>query len=538
MGEEELPDGTLSTRYRFAHVLYQNSLYNDLVSKRRILLHRQTGDLMIQHCGDQAPRFATQLAMHFERGRDFGRTVEFLIQAGDNARNITTNEKAAEHYSRALGFVPRIPLEQQAPRLLTIYQKRGAAYVATSQFDRAVEDLTNLLNQARSINDPITEHSALNALAEAFFYAHRLEEMEERAGEALSLAKKLGDERLCIESMVFIAMRQHIVGETAEAKQNLDEIIRVARTLNDRRALLDGLTWRGTLYFFQSDYERARVVLLEAVDLASDLRHGPLLLQTRFFIGLTLGNMGRVSEALATLREVISMAQRNGDQYWQARVPNCIAWIHRELEDFEQALRFDLEGLEVARASKVSEAETNSHINLGYDRTHAVEPDKALKSFGQAEAILESDVWCRWRFTLRLNAGLSAHHLSRGELDKATEHARLLLESATHYEARKYVAVAHKLLAEAAYARDDLAEAEKQLNTALQRLAGHPVPIVTWRIYSMLGRLRLQLGDGSAAEAFERASAIVRTIASNIEDETLRAAFLAAPAVQEVFVAI
>ena len=42
MGEEELPDGTLSTRYRFAHVLYQNSLYNDLVSKRRILLHAAT----------------------------------------------------------------------------------------------------------------------------------------------------------------------------------------------------------------------------------------------------------------------------------------------------------------------------------------------------------------------------------------------------------------------------------------------------------------------------------------------------------------
>ena len=101
MGEDELPDGTLTTRYRFTHVLYQNALYNDLVNKRRVLLHRQTGDLMIRFYGDQAPRFATQLAMHFERGRDFGRTVEFLIHAGDNARQINANEKAAEHYSRA-----------------------------------------------------------------------------------------------------------------------------------------------------------------------------------------------------------------------------------------------------------------------------------------------------------------------------------------------------------------------------------------------------------------------------------------------------
>jgi hypothetical protein len=81
-----------------------------------------------------------------------------------------------------------------------------------------------------------------------------------------------------------------------------------------------------------------------------------------------------------------------------------------------------------------------------------------------------------------------------------------------------------------------LPEAEKQLDTALNRLAGHPVPIVTWKIYSMLGRLRLRLGDGSAAEAFEKASTIVQMIAANIEEEKLRAAFLAAPAVREVFV--
>src|SRR5262249_6559732 len=40
LGEEEWPDGTLATRYHFAHALYQNVLYSDLVNKRRILLHR------------------------------------------------------------------------------------------------------------------------------------------------------------------------------------------------------------------------------------------------------------------------------------------------------------------------------------------------------------------------------------------------------------------------------------------------------------------------------------------------------------------
>ena len=536
IGEDELPDGTLATRYRFTHVLYQNALYQDLVNKRRVLLHRQTGELMIRFYRDHAPRIATQLAMHFERGRDFGRTVEFLIHAGDHGRQINANEKAAEHYSRALGFVASLPSQQQASRLLTIYQKRGGAYLAAGQFDEAIEDFTNLLDQARAIGDRTREHGALNALAEVFFYSHRLDELDECAREALRIAQNLGDESLRVETMVFIAMKQDIVGELGEAKENLEEIIRVARALDNRRALLGALAWRGQLYFFQSEYECAREVLLEALHLASDLRHAPLLLQARFFLGLSLGNLGRVSEALAMLTEASEMARRNGDQYWLAKIPNCIAWIHRELADFDQALKCDLEGLEVARASSVSEAESNSLISLGYDRTHAAEPEKALKSFGEAETILESDLWCRWRFTLRLYAGLSTHHLSRGELDKAAGYARLLLESATRYEARKYIAVAHQLLAEAAIAQDNPAEAEMQLNTALNRLAGYPAPLVAWKIYSMVGRLRLHLSDESAAEAFEKASTIVQMIAANIEEEKLRASFLGAPAVREVFV--
>jgi DNA-binding winged helix-turn-helix (wHTH) protein/predicted ATPase len=535
IGEDELPDGTVATRYRFRHVLYQNALYSDLVTTRRAQLHRHTGDLIMRFYRDRAPRIATQLAMHFERGRDFGRTVEFLIHTGDNARQINANEEAVGHYTRAAGFVSRLPFEQQVHWLHTIYQKRGTTYLATSQFLQAIDDFTNLLDLARAIKDRTWEHSALNSLAEVYFYSHRLDELDECAGDALRIAQDLGDERMRIETMVFIAMRQDIVGDLAEAKRNLEEIIRIARALGDRRALLDGLAWRGQLHFFQTEYECAQKVLTEAIELASDLRHAPLLLQAQFFLGLSFGNLGKVSDALETLREATAMARRNGDQYWQAKIPNCIAWIYRELGDFDQALKSDLEGLEVARASKVSEAESNSLISLGYDHTHAADSQKALNSFGEAAAILESDIWCRWRFTLRLYAGLSTHLLSRGELDKSAGYARRLLEAATRYEARKYIAIAHKLLAEAAIAGDNVAEAELQLNTALVQLAGYPVPLVAWRIYSTLGRVRLQLSHGSTAEPFKRASTIVKMIAANVREEKLRTSFLSSPAVREVF---
>ena len=85
IAEEELPDGTLTTRYRFNHALYRDALYGDVVRQRRVRLHRQIGQRLVDHYQDQASRIAAPLAVHFERGRNFVRAVDYLVQAGDNA---------------------------------------------------------------------------------------------------------------------------------------------------------------------------------------------------------------------------------------------------------------------------------------------------------------------------------------------------------------------------------------------------------------------------------------------------------------------
>ena len=74
-------------------------------------------------------------------------------------------------------------------------------------------------------------------------------------------------------------------------------------------------------------------------------------------------------EALATLREAMEMARRDGDHIILERVPNSIGWIHRELGDFDQAIAYDQEGAEIAGMYHITEAEANSLINLSYDHT-------------------------------------------------------------------------------------------------------------------------------------------------------------------------
>jgi tetratricopeptide (TPR) repeat protein len=324
-------------------------------------------------------------------------------------------------------------------------------------------------------------------------------------------------------------------GELVEAKLMLDEVVRIARFLNHKPVLMSGLAWRGLLHFFQTEYESAEEVATEAHQLSSELRDLFFLDLTFFVLGLTCGNLGRMSEALATLNEGIKMAEHNLDRFWGPRLPNCIGWIHRELQDFSHALEYDQQGLNVGREHHVLEAEANSLINLGIDYTNTGKGEKTLSTFHEAEAIFERDAWFRWRYNLRLQAGICEYWLSRGDLEQAGEYARRLLENATKYKARKYIAVAHKLMAQVAIARGGPAEAEQQLNAALDILREFPAPLVAWRTYAALGRLHAQAGDEKAArDAFAESAAVVNSIAAQVSNEELRTTFLNSTAVREV----
>ena len=194
--------------------------------------------------------------------------------------------------------------------------------------------------------------------------------------------------------------------------------------LDHKPALLAGLAWRGHLHYFQSEYESAERSLARALDLSLELRDSFMLFFCLFFLGLTRANLGRISEALATLNEIIEMARRNGERYQVLKIPNSIGWIHRELGDLEGATEHDQAGVLIAQKHRVLEAEVNSVINLSYDYTYRGETEQAKPVFGEAETLLQRDDWIRWRFEIRLQGAKCEYLLSQSDFVKAEEYAR------------------------------------------------------------------------------------------------------------------
>jgi tRNA A-37 threonylcarbamoyl transferase component Bud32/tetratricopeptide (TPR) repeat protein len=502
-GEEELPDGSLAIKYRFAHTLYQNVLYEGVLTKQRVMLHLRTGAQLAQHYAGETARVAGALATHFERGRDYRRAVEFLVQAAGVATERYAAAAAEGHISHALALAERLPPDDRAPTRVMLQQRRGTIRLGLGNLRGAKADFEQAAEHARKLNDPASEGAALNALANLFLssFVGRADDEMQRAQHALAVAERAGDAALRVEATVNLALRHSVMGEPTTAKHLFEEAVQLARSGHHPAALLRTLTHRGVGHFFQTEFREAEAMLSEAVELASRMHDGGMLRTGLFFLGWTRASLGRISEALATFEHVREMAARNADSLFLARVPRRIAWIHRELQDFGYS-----EPLDSSRSAVPNDSGARA-------------PDLMVPIFSG----------------VRSQARAAQDALVEGDIERTAELAAGLLANSTRHGPPKYVATAHQLLADVAAARGDLAAAERELTLALDALADHPAPLVLWKIYAAIGRVRRQRDDvGGSKAAFARAAEIVNALSSNVTDEELRSIFLTSPAVQEV----
>ncbi len=93
----ELPDGTITPRYRFIHALYVDVLYKRIALTRRRQIHGRIAESGERIYGDRVGEIAAELAVHFEQSQDFVRSVKYLLMAAENAMR-----RSAEHEARAL----------------------------------------------------------------------------------------------------------------------------------------------------------------------------------------------------------------------------------------------------------------------------------------------------------------------------------------------------------------------------------------------------------------------------------------------------
>ena len=108
-GLAEWPDGTVSGHYGWRHALYQEVVYQRLGAGRQARWHRVVGARLEQAYGARVQEVAAELALHFQRGQDAPKAVQYLGQAAENAAQRQAPHEVITLLTTALGLLATLP---------------------------------------------------------------------------------------------------------------------------------------------------------------------------------------------------------------------------------------------------------------------------------------------------------------------------------------------------------------------------------------------------------------------------------------------
>ena len=146
----EIPEGAAVARYGFRHSLYQNVLYERVSTSRRVQLHRRIAKREEDLYGDHVSDIAAELAMHFERGQDYGQAAKYLQHAAKTALRRFAYQDAVGLARRGLKLLERLADTPARAQLeLRLCLTLGVPLIAIEGY--AARDVGTVYTRAREL---------------------------------------------------------------------------------------------------------------------------------------------------------------------------------------------------------------------------------------------------------------------------------------------------------------------------------------------------------------------------------------------------
>lgn len=221
---QEWPDGSVTGHYSFVHALYQEVLYERITPSRRRRLHRQIGEREETGYGEQRDEVASELAFHFERGRDYERTVRYLHGAGKNALQRCAYQEAIVHCTKALDLLRFWPhASERTQQELTLQVTLGTPLIATTGYASPEVECTyaRARELCRQVGETPQLFPVLWGLWVMSFVRGDLQIAQDLGHQLFRLAGNTGDSALLLEAHVAMGLTHVCLGEFSTALDHL-----------------------------------------------------------------------------------------------------------------------------------------------------------------------------------------------------------------------------------------------------------------------------------------------------------------------------
>ncbi len=454
-GIRRLGDQRLSL-FRFRHNLFQKTLYGRLTEAERAYLHEKVGTVLEALYGERAAEISIQLARHFEQAGLAEKAIDYLRQAGETAGRQSANDEAIAHLTKALELLEALPPSPER-------ELRELGFRTT---------LGPLLMAARGWVAPETEAT----------YAR-----------ARELCRRTGRDAQLFPVLWGLWQFHNVAGELEKARGMAEELLDLARRLEDPALLPAAHRALGETAFWLGDLEGARAHCEQGCGLydpGKHRSHGYLYgldsgVICRGFWSWTLWCLGYPDQALDKARQTEALARDLAHPFSLGLARYYVAGCHLWRGEVAAAREW--------AASTLALADEEGFAMLRHMGSHVhgwalVKDGEAEDGVAELRRVLEG-----WEGGLAWSlfaATLAESLLEAGDAEGALEAVADGLATSERTEDRVWLAELHRLRGEALARRGaDAGEAETCFRRAVDVARRQDAKSLELRAAASLARL-------------------------------------------------
>jgi tetratricopeptide (TPR) repeat protein len=556
------------SRYRFGHAIFRDYVYQRLSPGERRLLHGDVAAALESLYDGQLDEMAVQLAHHFQKADDYGRTFRYLTLAAERASRLYANDEAITHYTRAIEVAERI--SPDAHSLAKLHRGRGLANETLGEFDQARADHKAILQIARAAGERRVEWRALLDLGKLWASRdyNRARGYYERA---LELARRMDDRAVLAGSLNWMGNWHANAEDSLTAVEYHQEALEIVEELGDRRVLANTLDLLGLAYLLGGDltpsvrtYDRA-IALCREMDDRPRLVTGLIARAVSVSVLAMLASVPAMAppDALRDFEEAIRVAREIDSASDEAWAHWALGQLHTVQGRFGPAMEVIQSGLRIASKIGHREYEVANQFALGLLYAELLAPEKARRQFEGVLTLareLRSQLWIHYTTGALAGAYNSLHDLTgaqtclktvlslqtpmdtlgnrycwarraelalcQGDPALALDITDRLIASAPGMSPGRVITFLWKLKGEALAAIGHTEEAHTLLQAAAENAQATGERFLLWRIHASLGRLYRATGRQSEAEMeFATARELVEELADTVPNGEVRDSF-------------
>jgi len=436
IGDRTLPDTTLTLRYTFVHVLYQNALYASLRPTLKVSWSAAVAETLLRYFGPQRSAIASELAMLFEAARDFARAAEYFLMAAQQAAYISAYKEAVVLARRGLDALKLLPdTPERVHHELQLQTILGPALASTAGYGTDEVEATYV--RARELCQQVEETPQLFPVIWGLFHywlaRGKCQTAYQLGEQLLVLAQKAQDPALLLlahgslgdttwlSGNFEVALRhfeqvraiynheQHqslaalyggfdsgvacrhglaenlwLLGYPEQALEKRREAIAFAREIAHSYSLALSQIFAATVHQHCRDAHGTRQQAEAAMALASELEFGPWLVWAMVLRGWALVEHGQAEEGIAQLREGIAGWAATGAVVLQPYFLALLAEAHARMAHVDEGLSTLAEALTIVERTGERYMEAELYRLKGELQ---VDPAEAEACFQQAISI-------------------------------------------------------------------------------------------------------------------------------------------------------